>query len=193
MDINNNNPPLYNTQSYSNEQVGTLLRQYWTNIHFWTRLYLISKSTGEDDLIYIENKLYEIALEIVKLYSLNKSDDLLSEHYPLLKNYITSSLRYIDNLLQGNELDIDNSLTQWKHSALLLSNFYNMISNQADSDKLYSLFINYINLITYSINNRLNHEYNNDIIQFELSQYLILAIADILSLMLTDIQSDIVL
>lgn len=173
--MNKENPTNY----YSTEDLRNTLRLLWSNLATWTRFYLVSKLAKLDDTIFISNKIYELVFQIANVYRIYYGNDIADKLGQLLKDFIDHSINYIDNLTSTDVHLLNDIKYKWQASGSTLSNYLGIINPYMDTKVLYNLFYNYIDLTIHQIDRRYEKDYVNDIVQYELLEYLTLNVADI--------------
>ncbi len=174
--ITNNETP---TNYYSSDDLRNTLRLLWSNLATWTRFYLVSKLANIDDTIYISNKLYELVIQIGNVYRIYYGNEIADKLTQYLRDFIDHTINYIDNLTSTDTEFLNDIKYKWQASGSVLSNYLGIINPFIDTKVLGNQLYNYIDLTIHQINRRYEKDYVNDIVQYELIEYLTLNIADI--------------
>lgn len=175
--------PSMNNNSKNYYTKDSLRSTLWLLFHqesMWSRSYLVSKIAHLDDTEILSNRLYETAMGLSYVFSVYFGPTIANKFEQLLRNYIHSTILYIDNIQTGNSQLLLGIRKDWENNGTSLAYYISSLLPTIDSDMLKNLFLNHIDMIIHQAEKRLNKDYVSDVSEYDLLDYLTSSISDVI-------------
>jgi hypothetical protein len=168
------------TGFYSKEDLRNILRLYLTQYSTWMRFYIVSLAADLKDLEVIENRLFEIPIDIAGIFRIYYGDQAATQIENLLRDHIKLTMDLVKNTIAGDSSSFNHTAPQWMDNTKALSAELASINSKWNQNQFENLFGNLLSMTLDEANKRKNMQYADDVYQYDNIEYFVLMIADVL-------------
>jgi len=168
------------TGFYSKEDLRNILRLYLTQYSTWMRFYIVSLAADLKDLEVIENRLFEIPIDIAGIFRIYYGDQAATQIENLLRDHIKLTMDLVKNTIAGDSSSFNHTAPQWMDNTKALSAELASINSKWNQNQFENIFGNLLSMTLDEANKRKNMQYADDVYQYDNIEYFVLMIADVL-------------
>lgn len=168
------------TGFYSKEDLRNILRLYLTQYSTWMRFYIVSLAADLKDLEVIENRLFQIPIDIAGIFRIYYGDQTATQIENLLRDQIKLTMDLVKNTIAGDSSSFNHTAPQWMDNTKALSAELASINSKWNQNQFENLFGNLLSMTLDEANKRKNMQYADDVYQYDNIEYFVLMIADVL-------------
>jgi hypothetical protein len=168
------------TGFYSKEDLRNILRLYLTQYSTWMRFYIVSLAADLKDLEVIENRLFQIPIDIAGIFRIYFGDQTATQIENLLRDHIKLTMDLVKNTIAGDSSSFNHTAPQWADNTKALSAELASINSKWNQNQFENLFGNLLSMTLDEANKRKNMQYADDVYQYDNIEYFVLMIADVL-------------
>lgn len=165
---------------YTAEDLLNVLRLLWIQYSDWTRFLIISKISGLDDVEVVENRYFEIPRDFANVFNIYFEDATADGYEKLLMEQYRLTSQWISELKAGNLNASETTERKLYENADKQGAFLSSINSNWDQEVMINLLYNQIEMTKEEIQRRINHDYINDVFQYDFIQYHALMIANVM-------------
>ncbi len=165
---------------YNPIELNNLIRLLCTQNTMWTRNYIVSYISVNDDTIVVENRLYENARDfrnVFIIYYKSEISDVLESLLRKYTNYMIETLKFLQKKVEGLEQAEEN----WISTGIELAEFLSNINTFWQLNQIQNMILDHIEMTMIQMKQRIRREYALEIYQYDFIEYHSLMIADYIS------------
>lgn len=165
---------------YSEEDLRNVLRQYFVDYAMWMRFLIVSSAANLKDLDVIKNRLFEIPIDLARLFRIYFDAKMTDVFEDLFRTHISLTIDLVEASIAGDNTSFAHTMTAWNENAKALSAHLSLMNPYWNQQQLESLLVNLLSMTLDETTKRKNMQYADDVYQFDNIEYFVLMIADIL-------------
>jgi len=170
-------------ETYTANQVDLInaFRKLWHQNVLWTRSLIISVSSELNDLPRVAKRLLQNPNDFAKAFRPFYGAEKAEEFEKLLQQYIVIATKFISDVKAGNTAAVKKGRIKWYDNADNIAGFLSGINPYWSGHEWQTLLYEHIKMTENEITERLNGQYEAEIMQFDSIEDKILVIADKMS------------
>lgn len=165
---------------YNPIELNNLLRLLCTQNSMWTRNYIVSYVSMNDDIIVVENRLYENAIDLKNVFNVYYKSEISDDLEILLRKYTSNMIETLISL-KKEAREIEHTKENWIYTGIELSEFLSNINFEWQLNQIQNMILDHIEMTVIQMEQRIRREYALEIYQYDFIEYHSLMIADFIS------------
>lgn len=165
---------------YSKEDLRNILRLYLTQYSMWMRFLIISMASSLKDQEVIINRIYEIPLDLSKVFSIYFTEEQTKALENLFREHIRLTIELIKDTLEDDHISFSHTMVAWTNNTKVLSRQLSSMNPFWNQQQIESLLTNLLSMTLDETTKRKNMRYADDVYEYDNIEYFVLMMADLL-------------